>query len=281
MDANGRKTDAKLFEFSRGTDANERKDAKIPTYRFCTSKGGKVRYMRNNGHRIGADPQVGNFASLRPFASLTTIITRNQTHRKRYTIRAQRTRQGGDRFAGCTGLAGKHWPDPVPANDLAELAAWRQRVSANGNSSYHAPDMTEKLLQDRGRHQMKQHKRTWQRHEQRVAGALGVQRVGNSGSATADVTTPWLAVECKSWRTLPAKVLAALRQAEAAAAEGQLPIAVLHAVGQRSAHDLVVMRWEQFVAWHGDIATPETPGSKWQQLPCTIGNSGRLVSHLH
>ena len=99
---------------------------------------------------------------------------------------------------------------------------------------------------------MKQHKRTWQRHEQRIASALGVQRTGNSGTATADVVTDWLAVECKSWSALPAKVLAAIVQAETAAIEGQLPIAVLHQVGQRADYDLVVMRWANFLAWFGN-----------------------------
>lgn len=98
---------------------------------------------------------------------------------------------------------------------------------------------------------MKQHKRTWQRHEQRVAEALGTQRNGNTGAATADIVTDWLAVECKSWRTLPAKVAAAMEQAEAAASSGQLPIAVLHQVGQRSAQDMVVMRWGDFLNWFG------------------------------
>jgi hypothetical protein len=104
---------------------------------------------------------------------------------------------------------------------------------------------------------MKQHKRTWQRHEGRVAAALGVTRNGNTGAATCDVSTPWLAVECKSWARLPSKVLAAMVQAELAATSEQLPIAVLHQVGQKSAQDLVVMRWSDFIAWHGDDAQPQ------------------------
>lgn len=98
----------------------------------------------------------------------------------------------------------------------------------------------------------RQHKRTWQRHEGRVATALGVQRSGNTGEATADVDAGWLAVECKSWSKLPSRVLAALEQAERAAGEGQLAIAVLHQVGQRSGKDLVVMRWADFMEWFGD-----------------------------
>lgn len=99
---------------------------------------------------------------------------------------------------------------------------------------------------------MKQHRRTWQRHEQRIARALGTERNGPTGTATNDVSTPWLSIECKSWSKLPVKVEAALEQAEQAASSEQLPIAVLHQVGQRSEHDLVVLRWGDFLAWHGD-----------------------------
>jgi hypothetical protein len=106
---------------------------------------------------------------------------------------------------------------------------------------------------------MKQHKRTWQRHEQRVATQLGTTRLGNTGEATADVTTSWLAVECKSWARLPSKVAGALQQAEAAATPEQLPIAVLHQVGQRFGNDLVVLRWQQFLDWFGDEAEDSPP----------------------
>lgn len=88
----------------------------------------------------------------------------------------------------------------------------------------------------------KQHRRTWQRHEAHVAQALGVQRNGNRG---ADAANEWLAVECKSWAKLPAKVVAALQQAEAAAG-GRVAVAVLHQVGERREHDLVVLRWADF-----------------------------------
>lgn len=93
----------------------------------------------------------------------------------------------------------------------------------------------------------RQHKRTWQRHEAHVAKALGVQRNGNLGGAVADAENDWLAVECKSWAKLPAKVVAALQQAEAAAGE-RVAVAVLHQVGTRHGGDLVVMRWSSFEA---------------------------------
>lgn len=99
----------------------------------------------------------------------------------------------------------------------------------------------------------KQHRRTWQRHEQRVAEALGTQRTGNQGAATADVVSSdgGLVVECKSWQRLPVAVVGALEQSERAAGDGQLAIAVLHQVGQRSDKDLVVLRWAEFRKWFG------------------------------
>jgi len=63
--------------------------------------------------------------------------------------------------------------------------------------------------------------KTWKTHERRTAAALGGERVGNSGKATADVVGPWVVAECKSRKQLPAWLKAAVRQAEAAA--GRLP----------------------------------------------------------
>jgi len=107
----------------------------------------------------------------------------------------------------------------------------------------------------------RQHKRTWQRHEQAVAAAFGTRRAGagaqNGRGGGADVRTDWLAAECKSWRALPARVVDALKQAERAAGDGQLAIAVLHQVGARRRDDLVIMRWSEFVAWFGDSEQPD------------------------
>lgn len=91
----------------------------------------------------------------------------------------------------------------------------------------------------------KQHRRTWQKHEQHVANALGTQRK-QSGEAGADVVTALWSLECKSWRQLPARVVAALQQAERSATRGQTAVAVLHEVGQRHDADLVVLRWRDF-----------------------------------
>ena len=91
---------------------------------------------------------------------------------------------------------------------------------------------------------MKQHKTTWQRHERHVAAAMGTTRTGNHPGA--DVITPGWAIECKSWRRLPARVLDALHQAERSATGERVAVAVFHEVNGRHDDDLVVMRWRDF-----------------------------------
>ncbi len=125
----------------------------------------------------------------------------------------------------------------------------------------------------------RQHKRTWQRHEAAVAAALGTTRTGagaqNGRDGGADVCTDWLVAECKSWRRLPARVEAALRQAERSATSEQLPVAVLHGVGQRRENDLVVLRWGDFRAWFGDGEPPENaPQSALDAHGETVARSG-------
>lgn len=93
---------------------------------------------------------------------------------------------------------------------------------------------------------MKQSKSTWQRHERHVAAAVGGARTGNTGAPGADVVTNAYSIECKSWRRLPAKVVAALQQAERSATGGRVAVAVLHEVGRRHGDDLVVLRWRDF-----------------------------------
>ena len=93
---------------------------------------------------------------------------------------------------------------------------------------------------------MRQSKSTWQRHERHIAAAVGGSRTGNTGGAGADVVTDDWSIEAKSWRRLPAKVTAALRQAEGSATGGRVAVAVLHEVGARHDDDLVVLRWRDF-----------------------------------
>jgi len=121
----------------------------------------------------------------------------------------------------------------------------------------------------------RQHRRTWQRHEAAVAAALGTTRTGTSAQSGrdggADVRTEWLVAECKSWARLPARVLAALEQAERSATAEQLPVAVLHQVGQRREHDLVVLRWRDFLEWFGPDSDP--PENAPQSAPDAQGEA--------
>ncbi len=91
----------------------------------------------------------------------------------------------------------------------------------------------------------KQSRSTWQRHERRIAAALDTQRAG-VGQAGADIVTDEWSLEAKSWRTLPARVVDALAQAERSATADQVAAAIIHQVGARHEKDLVVMRWADF-----------------------------------
>ncbi len=92
---------------------------------------------------------------------------------------------------------------------------------------------------------MTQSRSTWQRHERRIAAKLGTQRAG-AGQPGADVVTEDWSIEAKSWAHLPARVVAALVQAERSATGSQVAAAVLHEVGARHEKDLVIMRWADF-----------------------------------
>lgn len=93
----------------------------------------------------------------------------------------------------------------------------------------------------------------WKAHERRIAARLGGTRTGNRGTATADVTTDWAAIECKERAKLPAWLERAMGQAERAADDAQLPLVVLHRKGQRSDNDLVVLRLGDFIEWFGEM----------------------------
>ena len=93
-------------------------------------------------------------------------------------------------------------------------------------------------------------------HERRLAKATGGKRSGATGLASPDVVGGvggWLCIEAKSWSRPPtARIEQALAQAERAARDDQLAIAVVHETGRRSSRDLVIMRWADFDAWFGD-----------------------------
>jgi hypothetical protein len=91
------------------------------------------------------------------------------------------------------------------------------------------------------------------RHELRTAAALGLTRTGNTGRATADAAGRWVVAEAKSRARLPEWLLHGVAQAEASAGPSQLPVCVLHQVGQRSGRDIVCMTRDQFAAWFGEL----------------------------
>jgi hypothetical protein len=89
----------------------------------------------------------------------------------------------------------------------------------------------------------------WKQAERRIADILGGRRVpvsGRSRGDTPDIEHHTLSVEVKSRKVLPAWLEDAMRQAEAASKDGELPVAVLHQDGKRHTEALVVIRLEDF-----------------------------------
>ncbi len=92
----------------------------------------------------------------------------------------------------------------------------------------------------------------WKSCERRVAALVGGKRVPVSGRErgySPDIRHERLSIEVKSRKKLPAWIEDAVRQAEASARDGQLPIAVLHHDGRRYADCLVVLRLKDFVSY--------------------------------
>ena len=87
----------------------------------------------------------------------------------------------------------------------------------------------------------------WKDHERQLARAIDGRRNGNQGIAIADVENDWLCIEAKSWKGGAKRIEAALQQAERAAHDNQLAIAVIHTVGRRHCNDLVIIRWGEFL----------------------------------
>ena len=89
----------------------------------------------------------------------------------------------------------------------------------------------------------------WKSCERRVAKLLGGKRVPVSGRSRGDcpdVEHPTLSIECKSRKKLPAWMEDAMRQAEAAAKNGRLPVVVLHQDRTPYGEGLVVLRLNDF-----------------------------------
>ena len=101
------------------------------------------------------------------------------------------------------------------------------------------------------------HADTWKRTEKLTAARLGGRRNGVTGTATVDVETERLAVECKARKALPRLLTDAMTSAVRKAKAGQVPLVVLHQTGQRHDQDIVCMRMRDYEAWYGAIQTEE------------------------
>ncbi|MBI3960247.1 MAG: hypothetical protein HY328_15650 [Chloroflexi bacterium] len=91
--------------------------------------------------------------------------------------------------------------------------------------------------------------RTFKGVERALAQRLNGERTGQTGGA--DVQTDWLCVEVKTRKHLPQWIRDAIAQAKRNGGISQLPVVILHQVGQRHAGDLVVMTLADFENWFG------------------------------
>ena len=92
----------------------------------------------------------------------------------------------------------------------------------------------------------------WKACERRVAELLGGRRVPVSGRTRGDcpdIEHPYLSIECKSRKKLPAWIEDAMNQAEASAKDGRVPVAVLHQDRAPYAESLVVLRLDDFAEY--------------------------------
>ena len=90
----------------------------------------------------------------------------------------------------------------------------------------------------------------WKACERRIADILGGQRVpvsGRSRGDAPDIAHDQLSIEVKSRKRLPVWIEEAMKQAEASAKDGQLPVVVLHQDSRRYTDCLLVLRLADFV----------------------------------
>ena len=94
-------------------------------------------------------------------------------------------------------------------------------------------------------------RQTWKATERAIASRLGGQRVPVSGRARGDapdIAHLRLSIEVKHRNTLPVWLRDAMRQAEACAGAGQIPVAILHEQGRRHDGDLCILRLADLTA---------------------------------
>mgnify|MGYP001407215788 CR=1 FL=1 len=92
-----------------------------------------------------------------------------------------------------------------------------------------------------------QSRSTWKALERRTAVEIGGIRNGMTGLATADAESDNLVVECKSWSSMPKRVVDALKQAERASGGTKVAVARIHAKNKDGDNDLAVVRWSVMI----------------------------------
>lgn len=97
--------------------------------------------------------------------------------------------------------------------------------------------------------------KAWKRTERAIAKMFGGKRTGPTGKDMPDCIVNGWAIEVKERKFLPVWLLDAVDQCEhnaAIYAPENIPITVLHGLGNRHENDLVVMRLGKFMEWFGD-----------------------------
>ena len=98
----------------------------------------------------------------------------------------------------------------------------------------------------------------WKASERAQAKLLGGERVpvtGRQRGSAPDIKHEWLSIESKSRKVIPGWLREAMEQAEASVRGGQLPVAIIHTVGERHPKDLIVMRLGDFLEWFSGATT--------------------------
>ena len=92
--------------------------------------------------------------------------------------------------------------------------------------------------------------RTFKGVERQIAKRLGGKRVGHLGGADVIVDS-WLSIEVKSRKQIPQWIRDALNQSKRNAGISELPIVILHQVGQNHNGDIVILTLADFQNWFG------------------------------
>ena len=96
---------------------------------------------------------------------------------------------------------------------------------------------------------------TWKHVERQIAAILGGERVpvtGRQRGSAPDIEHPWLSLEVKHRKALPAWMLDAMNQADASNDGTQLSAAVFHMKQMKYQDSVVMVRLTDFVEWFGD-----------------------------